>query len=114
MPEHSVDYHTCHFCGENVKDGLTPKGERHWLSDCRPDLVEHEIGRTCTWAHLRNKFEECNECQPYTPCDTHVKIPTPNDCYAFSTSDYNFNEPGTVNGLKWTDEHTHFYKDGPM
>lgn len=25
--------------------------ERHWLSDCRPDLVEHEEGPLCTWAH---------------------------------------------------------------
>lgn len=56
------DWHTCHFCGEDVKDGLDPKGKRHWLSDCRPDLVKHEIGDTCTW--------------PERPAETH-------NCYAY-------------------------------
>lgn len=53
------DWHTCHFCGENVKDGLDPEGKRHWLSDCRPDLVEHEIGETCTWHGLNSEGADC-------------------------------------------------------
>lgn len=89
-------WHTCHFCGEEVKDGLDRKGYRHWLSDCRPDLVEHEPGPTCTWHNL----------------DT---IPEGRNCYAYSVSNFEPSEPGTVgNGLKWTDEHKHFYTDGPM
>lgn len=88
--EDEEEYHQCHFCGEYVKDGKNTKGERHWLSDCRPDLVEHEIGDTCTWAYKR-KME--------------VKIPEPEkyNCYAYQN----------VDG-EWTDEHTHFHKDGPM
>jgi hypothetical protein len=54
-------WHTCHFCGTYVKDGLENDGTRHWLSDCRPDLVEHEPGPACTW--------------PYRP--------GPNNCYAY-------------------------------
>jgi hypothetical protein len=32
---------------------LNAAGERrrHWLSDCRPDLLPHEPGPTCTWWH---------------------------------------------------------------
>lgn len=81
------EYHQCHFCGEYVKDGKDTKGERHWLSDCRPDLVEHEIGDTCTWAFKRDDSK-------YKPQDT---------CYAYQNTD-----------LEWTDKHEHFYKDGPM
>ena len=45
-----AETHQCHFCGEWVYDGKsTETGERHWLSDCRPDLVEHEVGELCTW-----------------------------------------------------------------
>ena len=42
--------HQCHFCGEYVTEGIGADGERHWLSDCRPDLVEHEVGPLCTWS----------------------------------------------------------------
>lgn len=91
------DYHHCHFCGEPVSDGIAANGKRHWLSDCRPDLVEHEIGPLCTW-----------------PEGTSVKDTSPG-CYAYSESNFEPSEPGTVgSGLKWTKEHTHFYKDGPM
>ena len=76
------EYHNCHFCGDYVSDGKDSKGNRHWLSDCRPDLVEHEIGELCTWHNVEGQVR---------------------DCYAYQ--DDNF---------KWTDEHTHFYKDGPM
>jgi hypothetical protein len=81
------EFHTCHFCGDLVKDGKDAKGERHWLSDCRPDLVEHEIGDTCTWAYKRAQMGRENET-----------------CYAYQDRDTN----------KWTNEHKHFYKDGPM
>lgn len=91
MPEE--EWHTCHFCGEDVKGGLDPKGERHWLSDCRPDLVEHEPGPTCTW-HGMNA----------------VRPDAVHDCYG-----YEFMGDAT-NGFKrvWTDKHIHFYPDGPM
>lgn len=78
------EYHQCHFCGTEVKDGKESNGESHLLSDCRPDLVEHEIGELCTWAHDKSRAK--NET-----------------CYAYQDHKTN----------KWTDEHTHFYKDGP-
>lgn len=70
--------HPWHFCGTYVDGGyemvteqitvrdysgdrgipssmLIPPGKqwlyrpvRHWLSDCRPDLVQHDIGELCT------------------------------------------------------------------
>lgn len=78
------EWHQCHFCGDLVRDGLGSKGERHWLSDCRPDLVAHEPGDTCTWSHLNVIGER--------------------DCYAYLNQDED----------KWTDDHKYFYKDGPM
>lgn len=83
------DYHNCHFCGEYVANGYNTKNERHWLSDCRPDLVEHESGPTCTWhglAHADGK-------PAHEP-----------DCYAFQ-------DRVTRN---WTNEHKHFDRDGAM
>lgn len=62
------EWHQCHFCGEYVLDGLDPKGERHWLSDCRPDLVQHNPGPLCTWS--------------YSPDRTY-------NCYAYQDSDTN-------------------------
>lgn len=88
------DYHHCHFCGEPVSDGIAANGKRHWLSDCRPDLVEHEIGPLCTWPNAEKKEQSC---------------------YAYSESDFEPNEPDKHrHGMRWTNEHTHFYKDGPM
>jgi hypothetical protein len=87
------DYHQCHFCGEYVKDGKDIKGERHYLSDCRPDLVEHEIGETCTWAFRRNPN--------LFPAERLIENQT---CYAYQN----------LETLEWTNEHVHFYKDGPM
>lgn len=82
------EWHQCHFCGEWVKDGKEANGKRHWLSDCRPDLVKHEIGDVCTWAFRREDLHnvENTTCYAYQDHDTH----------------------------KWTDKHEHFYKDGPM
>lgn len=84
------EYHSCHFCGTEVKDGKEYNGTRHWLSDCRPDLVEHEIGELCTWAYRRK--EEFKE-----------EFKEEETCYAYQNLD-----------LEWTDKHEHFYKDGPM
>jgi len=107
--------HNCHFCGEFVLDGyatVTEKIEvrdysgdrgvpsspntklgkqwnqykvRHWLSDCRPDLVEHEIGPKCTWWR----------------CES-----TERNCYAYQNDEHE--------GRPWTSEHKYFYSDGPM
>lgn len=83
------EYHQCHFCGDYVnKEGKEPDGTRHFLSDCRPDLVEHEIGDTCTWAYRRGQ-------EGYKETDT---------CYAYQN----------LGTLVWTDKHDNFYKDGPM
>jgi len=84
--------HQCHFCGTWVDEGYEHdvnafdadgNRKRHWLSDCRPDLVEHEPGELCTWHGIGGKQA---------------------DCYAYQDRETN----------KWTKEHTHFYKDGPM
>jgi hypothetical protein len=85
--------HHCHFCGTYVTDGWEYRsGEpnvRHWLSDCRPDLVEHEPGELCTWHDLGP--------------DSHGVVKT-QDCYAYQDRDTR----------QWGDEHKHFDKDGPM
>lgn len=88
------DYHQCCFCGEYVRNGYEFNGERHYLSDCRPDLVEHEIGKDCTW---RYKAPGVAESQGLTPLPLEVT------CYAFQDDNQ-----------KWTKEHIHFYPDGPM
>ena len=86
---HDDGWHTCHFCGQDVKNGLEPSGERHWLSDCRPDLVRHEIGPLCTWPLTGDpKLDD--------------ELGRPN-CYAYQDLD-----------SEWTAEHSHFYEDGPM
>jgi hypothetical protein len=37
----NYDRHICHFCGESLHHNSTDgKGNRHWLSDCRPDLID--------------------------------------------------------------------------
>lgn len=101
MYDSKDDYHTCHFCGEYVRDGLTFKGERHWLSDCRPDLVEHEIGEICTWSYRRKDLIKAvsGEIIPALP-ENHT-------CYAYEDYDSNYKRV-------WTNEHIHFYPDGSM
>lgn len=89
------DFHTCHFCGAYVnKEGYDYSKERHFLSDCRPDLVEHEIGETCTWYIYTPGVAEANGIEPRRQEDT---------CYGYQDKDMN-----------WTEEHIHFYPDGPM
>lgn len=91
------EVHTCHFCGTYVnKEGYETSGEkeRHWLSDCRPDLVEHEIGPICTWDFRR---------KPLTLSDGTVE-----DAFPEKYCCYGYNKDG-----KWTDEHKYFYPDGP-
>lgn len=82
MEDVDSGWHSCHFCGEEVKDGKTMKGESHLLQDCRPDLVEHEIGTTCTWYYGL----------------VNGDVPPNETCYAYQALD------GT-----WTDDHIHFY-----
>jgi hypothetical protein len=101
--------HQCHFCGTYVREGyehdFDERGnrKRHWLSDCRPDLVEHEIGELCTWTLMAYSTPET----PHTWDDEKVdkwnienKRP---GCYAYQDRDGNY-----------TTEHIHFHKDGPM
>jgi hypothetical protein len=88
--------HGCHFCGTiTCKEGYEYNGKRHFLSDCRPDLVQHEIGETCTWSYRRGhiKRKDGTYLEPLLQNKT---------CYAYQDSDRN-----------WTDEHKHFYPDGP-
>ncbi len=98
-------WHTCHFCGTYVKDGYEDvaksSDKRHFLSDCRPDLVEHEIGSTCTWAYRRMYFIE--------PDINGRRYIEKECCYAYESN----GEPPNYARV-WTNEHKHFYKDGPM
>lgn len=87
--------HRCYFCGADLTHdsyethydhkAQQNRRSRHWLSDCRPDLVEHEIGDKCTW--------------PW-----RTDGPT---CYAYSSGYPHAEE-------NWGTEHKHFTKDGPM
>lgn len=92
-------WHTCHFCGTYVnKEGYEDEAQtkRHFLSDCRPDLVEHEIGDTCTWGFRREPLMKGEEI-------IQLALPIEETCYAYQDID-----------TKWTKEHKHFYPDGPM
>ena len=79
------EYHQCHFCGTYVIAGYESNGARHYLSDCRPDLVQHEIGSTCTYSWDAESGE--------TP-----------DCYGYQDR----------NTRQWTKQHEHFDPDVPM
>jgi hypothetical protein len=82
-------WHACHFCGELVAYGYDGEGQRHWLSDCRPDLAPHQPGPQCTWAEWVNDPSEGIRQR---------------SCYAYQ-------DWGT---REWTNEHAHFHNDGPM
>jgi len=102
MPE--TEAHQCHFCGTWVKDGYSVEEDknRHWLSDCRPDLVEHEIGRLCTWA-FRALSDDAGTID-------NEQIQRDLLCYAFEWMGDETNDHKRT----WTDQHIHFYPDGPM
>lgn len=83
---------TCHFCGTYVSKGYETgpnRRKRHWLSDCRPDLIEHDPGESCTWHGLLHADGK----PAHDP-----------DCYAYQD---NITQA-------WGTEHKHFYPDGPM
>ncbi len=104
MIEENDGWHTCHFCGTTVsKKGYEWDGNRHYLSDCRPDLVEHEIGDLCTWSFRRKpEYKRIR--------DETEDFPENHTCYAYQSAEYN----GKISRLVWTDEHKHFLSDGPM
>jgi len=89
-----IEPHHCHFCGEYVVKGYTSEGKQHYLSDCRPDLVKHEIGKSCTWYGCEHRNKE-GKLEPIKP-----------DCYAYAED--------TKDGRVWGTEHIHFHEDGPM
>lgn len=89
QPEPVENWHRCHFCGTEINNGVEVGGRRHWLSDCRPDLVEHEEGELCT-APETPELMEISGYQPW--------------CYAYQDR---------YTGV-WTSDHVHFYTDGPM
>lgn len=69
--------HQCHFCGTFVRNGVESGGARHWLSDCRPDLVAHEPGETCTWGYRLAENPDLPKkdvCYAYNDEDEHVKF----------------------------------------
>ena len=103
----NYDRHLCHFCGENLnhnsyayRDG---KKVRHWLSDCRPDLVEHEEGPACTWSYLLDPdwIPSLRREGKDAIADSDEGRPT---CYAYQDFDTQ----------QWGTEHKHFHRDGPM
>ena len=66
--------HQCHFCGTWVDEGYEHdvdafdadgNRKRHWLSDCRPDLVEHQPGELCTWHYANGKVSGCYAYQDH-------------------------------------------------
>jgi len=82
-------WHQCHFCGTDIAYGYEYDGRRHFLSDCRPDLVKHDPGPLCTWSD--QAFDESRGVRHRS-------------CYAYQ--DFETQE--------WTDKHEHFHADGPM
>lgn len=97
--------HHCHFCGTYVLAGYESNGNRHWLSDCRPDLAAHEVDpKICTWGYLM---------LPENADLLAASGENPKTCYAYKSRDYpaevSPNDPSL-----WTDKHEHFDEDGPM
>lgn len=92
---HIMGWSECHFCGTTTcTNGYEWNDKRHWLSDCRPDLVEHAIGDKCTWFYRRKPLIKDGEV-------IEEALPENQTCYAYQE------------GKTWTNEHTHFYPDGP-
>lgn len=84
----------CYFCGTYTNaEGYESNGSRHWLSDCRPDLVQHEIGPLCTWPRYEEpEYQYLNDRLPHPGCYAYQ---------IFATGE-------------WTTEHAHFHQDGPL
>lgn len=110
--------HKCHFCGSDLTHNSFSSERdpetgiwglrRHWLSDCRADLVEHAIGSDCTWSFITEEFlEKLRHEGKDVLLEMYQKHPK---CYAYEYSG------GSENSYKsvWTDQHIHFHKDGPM
>lgn len=101
-----VEPHMCHFCGTEVIHGYEHDGTRHYLSDCRPDLVEHEQGKFCTWHSTPGQGgceHDLSRLLNQSDLDEHLENCV-RGCYAFQNRDTN----------EWTEEHVHFDSDGPM
>ena len=91
----------CHFCGTYVKDNYEDreKTKPHFLVDCRPDLVEHEIGPLCTWPVMAYSTPEKPHSWSNDKVDEFNKKHGRPSCYAYQDR---------FTG-EWTEEHTHFY-----
>ena len=93
--------HRCHFCGEDLDhESFVSGGRRHWLSDCRPDLVEHEPGSLCTWPLMGYGTTSWTDAQVDEFNEKHGRP----SCYAYEDRETR----------EWGTEHIHFYRDGPM
>ena len=92
--------HTCHFCGTWTDEkGYESNGNRHYLSDCRPDLVQHEVGPYCTWLRMTYGGTWSNE-----KVDQYNEENNLPNCYAYQNNETH----------EWTAEHQFFYPDKPM
>lgn len=70
---------------------------RHFLGDCRPDLVFHEEGPLCTWPLISLPNDPAMEAK--LNAENHRP-----HCYAYMEMDTRV----------WTTSHSHFYINGPM
>lgn len=112
--------HHCHFCGTDLshdsfeyvydKETKVTSKVRHWLSDCRPDLVYHEPGPICTWSFRTEEFMQKLLDDGKTDLYEHYKdLPM---CYAYECPDRY--EGDKYIPSEWTESHNYFLKDGPM
>lgn len=103
LPNEVDEWHTCHFCGTDTWNGYEDrmKTKRHWLSDCRPDLVEHPVGPLCTWPLM-----EYDGTSTWTreQTDKYNKEMGRPGCYAYQD----------LGSMVWTPDHIHFYPNRPM
>lgn len=111
--------HRCHFCGIDLthdsyelvydKEKQVHNKVRHWLSDCRPDLVYHEVGPLCTWPFRLDEGWLDRLCKDgkWEIYQYERDAPT---CYAYESSGTSENHYKR----EWTTEHIHFMQDGPM
>lgn len=67
------------------------------LADCRPDLVEHEVGPDCTWWQSYLLFQETGDGKKYVSTEA-------SSCYAYQNPDTR----------EWGKEHKYFYANTNM